>query len=362
MARPRLMFRCRHDGLGELRIGVAGEDHHSLEGHGVPPMEDAGRPSERSGLPDVLVAGEVGIEPTNAGIKIRCLTTWRLPKGNRSRATTSTCGQRPQRVAVQRASNKSGRFSGVSTGVFAGNFCHARHPRERLLRGAFGSESGEHARSRSGHPRSPTLAPRATARRDCRRLREPRGRNRLQIVAAISLGKDVYFRGLAVVVSIQAQRTSPAVETSIGGDDTTNQVGGRLTGVEHFADAARDAPFRRTRKTGTSAPSSSARRISACRDSPSCHSRLSPSSTVAASELPPPMPPPTGMRLSTAIVTPCAIPHARLQQPGGAYGQVVIGEHARGAAQRARHRPSSRKVRDTMSARPISTSNDSSVW
>ncbi len=27
----------------------------------------------------LLLAGEVGIEPTNAGIKIRCLTTWRLP-------------------------------------------------------------------------------------------------------------------------------------------------------------------------------------------------------------------------------------------------------------------------------------------
>src|SRR5512144_1564022 len=26
------------------------------------------------------VAGAVGIEPTNAGIKIRCLTTWRLPR------------------------------------------------------------------------------------------------------------------------------------------------------------------------------------------------------------------------------------------------------------------------------------------
>ena len=25
------------------------------------------------------LAGEVGIEPTNVGIKIRCLTTWRLP-------------------------------------------------------------------------------------------------------------------------------------------------------------------------------------------------------------------------------------------------------------------------------------------
>src|SRR4030065_2932629 len=31
-----------------------------------------------------ILAGEVGIEPTNAGIKIRCLTTWRLPIFNQS--------------------------------------------------------------------------------------------------------------------------------------------------------------------------------------------------------------------------------------------------------------------------------------
>lgn len=29
---------------------------------------------------ELILAGEVGIEPTNAGIKIRCLTAWRLPK------------------------------------------------------------------------------------------------------------------------------------------------------------------------------------------------------------------------------------------------------------------------------------------
>ena len=31
------------------------------------------------------VAGEVGIEPTYVGIKIRCLTTWRLPNASRCR-------------------------------------------------------------------------------------------------------------------------------------------------------------------------------------------------------------------------------------------------------------------------------------
>lgn len=28
---------------------------------------------------DVVLAGEVGFEPTNGGFKGRCLTTWRLP-------------------------------------------------------------------------------------------------------------------------------------------------------------------------------------------------------------------------------------------------------------------------------------------
>jgi hypothetical protein len=32
-----------------------------------------------AGYTNYVLAGEVGIEPTNAGIKIRCLTTWRLP-------------------------------------------------------------------------------------------------------------------------------------------------------------------------------------------------------------------------------------------------------------------------------------------
>ena len=36
--------------------------------------------SNAGGVPAKKLAGEVGIEPTNAGIKIRCLTAWRLPK------------------------------------------------------------------------------------------------------------------------------------------------------------------------------------------------------------------------------------------------------------------------------------------
>src|SRR3989304_3669924 len=40
-------------------------------------------------MPKYVLAGEVGIEPTNAGIKIRCLTTWRLP--NNFQSSTQSC-------------------------------------------------------------------------------------------------------------------------------------------------------------------------------------------------------------------------------------------------------------------------------
>lgn len=39
-------------------------------------------PRNPIGFYELKLAGEVGIEPTNAGIKIRCLTTWRLPKNS----------------------------------------------------------------------------------------------------------------------------------------------------------------------------------------------------------------------------------------------------------------------------------------
>jgi hypothetical protein len=107
-------------------------------------------------------------------------------------------------VAVQRASNKSGRFSGVSTGAS----CCARHPRERLLRGDFGRESGDHARSR------PRLAPRATARRDGRR---PPGTARPQPPAGRcghTPRKRRPFSRTGCIVSIQLRRKRMQVGTA----------------------------------------------------------------------------------------------------------------------------------------------------
>src|SRR5205085_4619711 len=86
---------------------------------------------ESRGLPRLSkrLAGEVGIEPTNAGIKIRCLTTWRLP--------SSSTRHVPQGMPVQAASDKSAYVCGQL-------FEYA--PRLKL-----GRETAEHASSGAGH-------------------------------------------------------------------------------------------------------------------------------------------------------------------------------------------------------------------
>ena len=65
-------------------------------------------------------------------------------------------------------------------------------PRERAARVVLGRESREHAGARPGHAR---LRRRACERDErLRDFRKSRDRDALQVVAAITLGKDVYFR------------------------------------------------------------------------------------------------------------------------------------------------------------------------
>src|SRR6185436_5897064 len=68
------------------------------------------------------MAGEVGIEPTNAGIKIRCLTTWRLPSGENRRARHSRARFRSDQARVSAAAKLA---SGCRTSVRA---TKPRHP------------------------------------------------------------------------------------------------------------------------------------------------------------------------------------------------------------------------------------------
>ena len=80
LGRPRWMLQMLHHILGELGLGVAGKHHQPVVTPPVHPLQCASKSAALAGnsYPKNL-AGEVGIEPTNAGIKIRCLTTWRLP-------------------------------------------------------------------------------------------------------------------------------------------------------------------------------------------------------------------------------------------------------------------------------------------
>ncbi len=61
------------DGFGKLRIRVAGEHAHPFESHLPDPRRSA--PARRVAAIAVLrqMAGEEGFEPSDAGIKIRCL-------------------------------------------------------------------------------------------------------------------------------------------------------------------------------------------------------------------------------------------------------------------------------------------------
>src|SRR5437763_4820817 len=102
----------------------------------------AARPNARTMALNKM-AGEVGIEPTNAGIKIRCLTTWRLPKGSLASALSGR-GERVKRVPVERTSHETG------------DRRRLRRSRQRVHGGVLVGQCGEYAApgTRHRHPRA----------------------------------------------------------------------------------------------------------------------------------------------------------------------------------------------------------------
>ncbi|CDH46644.1 hypothetical protein BN874_540030 [Candidatus Contendobacter odensis Run_B_J11] len=78
------------DLAGESRMGVTREHHHSTFVHALFPHY---RNIQLCCLGKM--AGPPGFEPGNAGIKIRCLTTWLRPKKSEMlQQTTSGCRAR----------------------------------------------------------------------------------------------------------------------------------------------------------------------------------------------------------------------------------------------------------------------------
>ena len=74
-ALPRRMFRLMRDRSRQARIRVAGEHHQVIGDHlhrHAPINELAGMCTSRT-FRRLTLAGEEGFEPSNAGIKIRCL-------------------------------------------------------------------------------------------------------------------------------------------------------------------------------------------------------------------------------------------------------------------------------------------------
>ena len=189
------------------------------------------------------MAGEVGIEPTNAGIKIRCLTTWRLPAEicivryrefpeHRGPRILLLQHSRKRRQRMSRASvpcNASGRLS-------CGKSVNAR------CCFALGGKGGENACARSCHARAAAM--RATTRsmvaatagnRACRDGRgDHSGHNPRK--------RRLFRRRGSQRVNSGAAKMS-AVDTAAGGNASATKQGGSDTGASTSPIAARDRVF-----------------------------------------------------------------------------------------------------------------------
>ena len=150
-----------------------------------------------------------------------------------------------------------------------------------------------------------------------------------------------------------------AVGTCVAGIARASHCRGSETGCHALADAAHERilAVHEERNVGAERQRRAPRARRA--ESSSRHRRLRPSSTLAASELPPPSPAPSGIRLSIRIATPCARPGRLLQRtarrgpPGPPFAGTPSTSFVRTIA------PSDVSVSVTVSARSISANSDS---
>ena len=187
--------------------------------------------------------------------------------------------------------------------------------------------------SRSSAPAGPGRDSAASA---CAHRRESRTRRRLRDRCGRNPRKRRLFSPTASNVSIPAPRRSPRSTRARAACASASHCTRQRDRRERFADAARDPRARRRRRTArrrrASAPSVSEPR----RGSRSAHSRLSASSTLAASELPPPSPAPDRDALFDARCRrPARVPEARLRARA-LRGREIVARPARPATSRTR--------------------------
>src|SRR5215831_8334596 len=190
--RPRLMLRCRHTASASFGFALPVNTLIRSKAIAAPSLvrralraEDGVRRSGEEG------AGEEGFEPSNAGIKIRCLNQLGdSPAEITGAPTTERSAVHPAWDLVRRS--REGRER-VARKALRDEAAHARRPRQDgALRLLARCKRREHRTPRSRHPRMRrALAQFGQGRLN---LRVTRARHGLEIVAAITLGKDVHFR------------------------------------------------------------------------------------------------------------------------------------------------------------------------
>ena len=181
-----------------------------------------------------MVAGEEGFEPSNAGIKIRCLNQLGDSPAEKPCATNAA------QLVVRgiRFGHHANAASGCRASVLATKPCMVARPRvDRGLRFGFGGEGREHAAARTRHPREPRALAQAP---ECdRNVRKSRSRGRLQIIAAITLGKDIHFRRRSVSCQFRC-REDRCRRHGSGGHDHRNPQRRQRYRRQALADAARE--------------------------------------------------------------------------------------------------------------------------
>ena len=286
----------------------------------------------RNRVCDTKWLGRKDSNPRMPESKSGALTNLATPQRRNLRARTVRLVRRGIRISLH-----ANAASGCRASVRATNPPHGRRP--RVDRGAcfgFGGERREHATRPN-----PSSAHEANARPNSgaqhRNVRKPRDRNRLKVIAPITLGKDFHFRRRGVSCQFRRRENRRSRHRNRRHDhgDPQRRQRDRRSGARRCRARAR---ARLEERNGTSAPNATPIRISSARGRFASHRRLSASSTVAASELPPPMPPPSGTRLASAMSTPERARRLLLERDRRANGEIVRGARRRPTRSCARSR------------------------
>ncbi len=267
------------------------------------------------------MAGEEGFEPSNAGIKIRCLNQLGDSPAEKPSRVDGTSVLRGIRIA-----HHANAASGCRASVLATNPCIAGG-----LASTAAHASASVAKGANTQPPEPVIRAYAERLRKtperCGDVGKPRDRDRLKVIAPITLGKDFHFRRRARFVSIPVPRKSPrsARRSAARSPPPTTSAASPASDARRCRARAR---ARRPAGTARRRPRRGRCAGVRARGRFTPHRRLSASSTLAASELPPPMPPPCGMRFVTAMSAPSGARRLLLERDGGANREIVRGRNA----------------------------------